>query len=261
MFRNWTDPLATRVSRLRTFFLLYVSEGIPLGFTAGVIAVHMRRHGVDPAAIGAYVGSLYLPWAFKWAVGPIVDTVTSTRFGRRRTWIVGAQIGMMLFLLAALPIDFETSIALFTAVIALHNICAATQDVAIDALAVYGDTFKVECPTGSGQWMNLYEVADELSRRLTRIFLRDEANGDRRPVYGGTEKFQTDPYWRDHLLFYEYFHGDNGAGLGASHQTGWTGLVARLIQLHGLLDPQRYLGGDKAAGFEPKQTQPKKRGK
>jgi PAT family beta-lactamase induction signal transducer AmpG len=136
MFRNWTDPLATRVSRLRTFFLLYVSEGIPLGFTAGVIAVHMRRHGVDPAAIGAYVGSLYLPWAFKWAVGPIVDTVTSTRFGRRRTWIVGAQIGMMLFLLAALPIDFETSIALFTAVIALHNICAATQDVAIDALAV-----------------------------------------------------------------------------------------------------------------------------
>lgn len=136
MFRNWTDPLATRVSRLRTFFLLYVSEGIPLGFTATVIAVHMRRHGVDPAVIGAYVGSLYLPWAFKWAVGPIVDTVTSSRFGRRRTWIVGAQLGMMLFLLAALPIDFATSIGLFTAVIAIHNVCAATQDVAIDALAV-----------------------------------------------------------------------------------------------------------------------------
>jgi hypothetical protein len=97
--------------------------------------------------------------------------------------------------------------------------------------------------------MNLYEVADELGRRLTRIFLRDEANGGRRPVYGGTEKFQTDPHWRDHLLFYEYFHGDNGAGLGASHQTGWTGLVAKLVQLHGMLDSQRFLEGGKQASF------------
>ena len=132
----WADPLATRVSRLTTFFLLYVSEGIPLGFTATVIATHMRRDGLDPATIGAYVGSLYLPWAFKWAFGPVVDTITSERFGRRRTWIVGAQLGMMVTLLVALPIDFSHAIGLFTGVMLIHNVCAATQDVAIDALAV-----------------------------------------------------------------------------------------------------------------------------
>jgi hypothetical protein len=91
-----------------------------------------------------------------------------------------------------------------------------------------GDSFKVECPTGSGRMMNLWDVAGELSRRLTLLFLKG-ADG-RRPVYGGAEKFQTDPHWRDLILFYEYFHGDNGAGIGASHQTGWTGLVAKLIQ-------------------------------
>jgi len=132
----WHDPLATRRRRLLTFFLLYVSEGIPLGFTATLLATQMRRHGLDPAAIGAFVGSLYLPWAFKWAFGPIVDTITSTRFGRRRTWIVGAQLAMTLTLLAATPIDFNHALALFTGVIFVHNICAATQDVAIDALAV-----------------------------------------------------------------------------------------------------------------------------
>jgi hypothetical protein len=95
----------------------------------------------------------------------------------------------------------------------------------------YSDDFKVECPTGSGQYLTLNEIADELSRRLMRIFLRD---GDgRRPVFGGQETFQRDPHWRDYLLFYEYFHGDNGAGVGASHQTGWTGLVAKLIQQQG----------------------------
>jgi len=92
----------------------------------------------------------------------------------------------------------------------------------------FGKEYKVECPTGSGQMMTLWEVAAEISRRLTRIFLKDE-NG-RRPVYGSIEKFQTDPHWRDLILFYEYFNGDNGAGIGASHQTGWTGLVAKLIQ-------------------------------
>lgn len=91
-----------------------------------------------------------------------------------------------------------------------------------------GDDFKVECPTGSGQMMNLWEVAAEISKRLNKIFLRD-ASG-RRPVYGNIEKFQTDHHWRDLILFHEYFHGDNGAGIGASHQTGWTGLVAKLIQ-------------------------------
>ena len=93
----------------------------------------------------------------------------------------------------------------------------------------YGDDFKVQCPTGSGNYMNLYEVAHELSRRLLSIFLRD-AEG-KRPVYGGTKKFQEDPHWKDYILFYEYFHGDNGAGLGASHQTGWTGIIARVLDL------------------------------
>jgi Glycosyl hydrolase family 63 C-terminal domain len=113
--------------------------------------------------------------------------------------------------------------------------------------AYYGDNFKIECPTGSGRQMNLFEVSKEIADRLTRIFTRDEHG--RRPVYGGTEKFQTDPYWRDHILFYEYFHGDNGAGLGASHQTGWTGLVAKLIQLYGLLDAKRLLESGKQVAF------------
>ena len=93
----------------------------------------------------------------------------------------------------------------------------------------YGDDFKVECPTGSGKYMTLFEVAKEIARRLSSIFLRD-AHGSR-PVYGGAKKLQEDPYWKDQILFYEYFHGDNGAGLGASHQTGWTGLIARIMDL------------------------------
>jgi hypothetical protein len=101
----------------------------------------------------------------------------------------------------------------------------------LNLYAYFGDDFKIECPTGSGKMMTLIEVAKEISNRLVKIFLRDE-NG-RRPVFGGTEKFQTDPYWKDNLLFYEYFHGDNGAGLGASHQTGWTGLVSVLLKLDG----------------------------
>jgi hypothetical protein len=111
----------------------------------------------------------------------------------------------------------------------------------------YGDNFKIECPTGSGRMMNLFEVAKEIADRLTRIFLQDGRG--RRPVYGGTEKFQTDPHWRDCLLFYEYFHGDNGAGLGASHQTGWTGVVAKLIQLFGFLDAKKLLEGGKGGAF------------
>jgi hypothetical protein len=95
----------------------------------------------------------------------------------------------------------------------------------------YGEHLQVECPTGSGRKMTLWEVAEEISRRLTSVFLR--GRDGRRPVYGGGGLFQTDPHWRDHILFYEYFHGDNGAGLGASHQTGWTGLVAKLLQQSG----------------------------
>jgi len=105
----------------------------------------------------------------------------------------------------------------------------------------YGDDFRVECPTGSGKLMNLFEVAREIANRLISAFLRDQSG--RRPVFGGTDKFQTDPYWKDCILFYEYFHGDNGAGIGASHQTGWTGAVANLIQLFGHLEAVDVLAG------------------
>jgi hypothetical protein len=116
----------------------------------------------------------------------------------------------------------------------------------------YGDNFKVECPTGSGRMMNLFEVSREIATRLERIFLRD-AQG-RRPAFGGSEKFQSDPYWRDNILFYEYFHGDNGAGLGASHQTGWTGLIARLIQIYGAVDAKTYLqAGKRTAIVSPEE--------
>jgi hypothetical protein len=111
----------------------------------------------------------------------------------------------------------------------------------------YGDSFKIECPTGSGNHMNLFEVAREIAARLSRIFLVDETG--RRPVYGATKRFQNDPYWKDFILFYEYFHGDNGAGLGASHQTGWTGLIAKLIELFGRLDAAQVLQTGKAAAF------------
>jgi hypothetical protein len=108
----------------------------------------------------------------------------------------------------------------------------------------YGDGFKVECPTGSGKYMTLFEVAKEIARRLSGIFLRDE-NG-KRPVYGGTRKFQEDPYWKDYVLFYEYFHADNGAGLGASHQTGWTGLIARSLDFFARSKPADLLQAAKA---------------
>ena len=103
----------------------------------------------------------------------------------------------------------------------------------------YGDGFTVECPTGSGRHVTLFGVAKEIADRVARTFLRG-ADG-RRPVFGGARKFQEDPHWRDHLLFYEYFHGDDGAGLGASHQTGWTGLVAKLIQLFAAVSPDKVL--------------------
>jgi hypothetical protein len=113
--------------------------------------------------------------------------------------------------------------------------------------AYYGNDFTVECPTGSGRKMNLYQVAEEISRRLANIFLRDKDG--RRPVYGGSRKFQNDPHWRDYLLFYEYFHGDNGAGLGASHQTGWTGVVARSMHLFATTTAEQVLEVGKAAAI------------
>jgi Glycosyl hydrolase family 63 C-terminal domain len=111
----------------------------------------------------------------------------------------------------------------------------------------YGDNFKIECPTGSGHLMNLFEVAREIVERLAKLFLRDGRG--RRPVYGATEKFQSDPHWRDNILFYEYFHGDNGAGIGASHQTGWSGVVSLLIDLFGRIDPVRFLAEGRAGAF------------
>jgi len=109
----------------------------------------------------------------------------------------------------------------------------------LNLYAFYGDDLKVECPTRSGRQMTLFEVAQEISRRLSTTFLRG-ADGSR-PVYGGTAKFQKDPHWRDLILFYEYFHGDNGAGLGASHQTGWTGLVAVMLDLFGRVEAKTLL--------------------
>ena len=113
----------------------------------------------------------------------------------------------------------------------------------LNLYAFYGNDFKVECPTGSGKRMTLYEVAHEITRRLTSIFTRDEHG--HRPVYGGTAKFQNDPHWRDLILFYEYFHGDNGAGLGASHQTGWTGCIAALQDIFGRISAEDVLTAEK----------------
>jgi Mannosylglycerate hydrolase MGH1-like glycoside hydrolase domain len=111
----------------------------------------------------------------------------------------------------------------------------------VNLYAFYGNAFRVECPTGSGNQMTLFEVAREIATRLTRCFLRDAQGA--RPVHGAAGKFQSDPYWRDLILFYEYFHGDNGTGLGASHQTGWTGLVAPLFHVVSNLDPEKLLAG------------------
>lgn len=130
---NW---LATRNGRLGAFFLLYVTEGIPLGFAATALATQMRRAGVGAEAIGAFVAAIYLPWAFKWAMGPIVDVFASDRFGRRRAWIVSMQVAMVLSLLAMQYFDLSMNIAALTWLVILHNCFAATQDVAIDALAV-----------------------------------------------------------------------------------------------------------------------------
>ena len=113
--------------------------------------------------------------------------------------------------------------------------------------AFYGNDFQVECPTGSGKLMNLYEGASCVMDRLNNLFLRDGKG--KRAVFGGVELFQSDPHWRDLIPFYEFFHGDNGAGIGASHQTGWTGLVAKMIELFGLLDAEKLLEAGRVAAF------------
>ena len=121
----------------------------------------------------------------------------------------------------------------------------------------YGDNFRIECPTGSGNQMNLYQVAENISMRLSGIFLKNDKGS--RPVYGGTTKFQEDPHWKDYILFYEYFHGDNGAGIGASHQTGWTGVIARSMHLFATTSSEQILElGKKAAFIEVKRKDSKK---
>jgi len=118
----------------------------------------------------------------------------------------------------------------------------------------YGNDFTVECPTGSGRQMNLYQIAEEIAHRLGNIFLRDKDG--KRPVHGGTAKFQDDPHWRDYLQFYEYFHGDNGAGLGANHQTGWTGIIAGLLRIFASVTPEHVLEEGKMGYFEKPQQPP-----
>jgi PAT family beta-lactamase induction signal transducer AmpG len=127
--------LATRHGRLVAFFLLYITEGIPLGFAATAVATQLRRMDVGPAEIGAFVGSFYLPWAFKWAFGPVIDVFVSQRLGPRRGWILGTQIMMALTLLSTVLLDLPQQLGLFTIILLVHNTFGAMQDVAIDALA------------------------------------------------------------------------------------------------------------------------------
>lgn len=132
---RFPNLLASKGGRLTAFFFLYVTEGIPLGFTATAVAAQMRREDVSVAAIGAFIGTLYLPWSFKWLMGPLVDNLQSEKLGRRRAWIVGCQILMVAMLFSSMLVDFSTELKLFTALILVVNIFGATQDVAIDALA------------------------------------------------------------------------------------------------------------------------------
>jgi hypothetical protein len=113
----------------------------------------------------------------------------------------------------------------------------------INLYGFYGDEFKIQCPTGSGNYMTLFDVAKEISNRLAGIFLKNESG--KRPVYGETAKFQEDPHWHSLILFYEYFHGDNGTGLGASHQTGWTGTIASLMDIFARIDAKTILSTER----------------
>ena len=133
---RFPDLLATRRGRLTAFFFLYVTEGIPLGFGATAVATQLRRADVGPAEIGAFVGSFYLPWAFKWAYGPFIDVFASERFGRRRGWIIATQVLMALTLMSTAFLELPQQLGLFTLILLVHNSFGAMQDVAIDALAV-----------------------------------------------------------------------------------------------------------------------------
>lgn len=133
---RFPDLLASRRGRLATFFLLYITEGIPLGYAGVCLVAQLRKLESTAEAIGAFTAAIYLPWAFKWLVGPVVDVLSSDRFGRRRVWILAMQLGMIATLLALQAVGLTASIALLTGLVIAHNVFAATQDVAIDALAV-----------------------------------------------------------------------------------------------------------------------------
>src|SRR3954467_8604197 len=126
--------LATRRGRLGAFFLLYITEGIPLGFAAIAVATELRRRGVGPAEIGAFVASFYLPWAFKWAAGPLVDVFPSTRFGHRRGWILATQLMLSLTSVLLIPVPLPSGMWLFTVILLIHNSFGAVRDVEIDSL-------------------------------------------------------------------------------------------------------------------------------
>src|SRR3954469_11120451 len=129
------DLLATRRGRLAAFFFLYMTEGLPLGFAATAVATQLRRQGVGPAEIGAFVASFYLPWAFKWAFGPFVDVFRSERWGHRRGWILLTQLMMAATLLSLVAVPLPAGLGIFTAILLVHNTFGAMQDVAIDSLA------------------------------------------------------------------------------------------------------------------------------
>ncbi|WP_457354626.1 MFS transporter [Roseateles sp. P5_D6] len=128
--------LASRRGRIAAFFLMYLTEGLPIGFASTTVATQLRRQGASAGEIGAFIGFVLLPWAFKWAYGPFVDLIASRRLGPRRGWILGAQLMMVLTLLALTGLDLTTQLGLFTAVLVVHNLFGAVQDVAVDALAV-----------------------------------------------------------------------------------------------------------------------------
>ncbi|MCA9284956.1 MAG: MFS transporter [Phycisphaerales bacterium] len=210
--------LATRKGRLAAFFFLYMTEGIPLGFAATAVATQLRRQDVGPAAIGAFVGSLYLPWAFKWAFGPVVDVLSWERLGRRRGWILITQLMMAVTLLSAITLRLPEQLGLFTIILLIHNTFGATQDVAIDALAcntlhedergaanglMFGGAFLGQTIGGSGV---LY-LSGRIDFRLTFFFvagcillvtalvvlpMREPASPDRTTAPG--------PRWRSALL-------------------------------------------------------------
>ncbi len=156
------------------------------------------------------------PYSFSWngqdyTVGYVPGESGSGMFGGNSNWRG--------------PVWMPTNLLILRALVHLYS--------------YYGDAFKVECPTGSGREMSLFQVGEEIARRLAGIFLRDETG--KRPVYGRSVKFQNDPHWRDYILFYEYFHGDDGSGIGASHQTGWTGVIATILVLLASLKPKELL--------------------